>query len=88
MYIQVSVYGFVDNGENYTEYYYDQTFKKRRSIPHHDNTSENTLWKERHRRGIITLYTRDWTHWVVVVVVVVVVGGRGLEFPSSNDPTR
>ncbi|XP_072023847.1 alpha-N-acetylgalactosaminide alpha-2,6-sialyltransferase 2-like [Amphiura filiformis] len=56
---EVNVYGFGGSYANFSEYYYDKTFRKHVNYANHDNNAENILWQRLHELGIINLYHRD-----------------------------
>ncbi|XP_040312446.1 alpha-N-acetylgalactosaminide alpha-2,6-sialyltransferase 1 isoform X1 [Herpailurus yagouaroundi] len=59
---QVSAYGFITEGhEQFSDHYYDKSWKKTVFYINHDFQLERTLWKRLHDEGIIQLYQRSVT---------------------------
>uniref|UniRef100_A0A673VDH6 alpha-N-acetylgalactosaminide alpha-2,6-sialyltransferase n=1 Tax=Suricata suricatta TaxID=37032 RepID=A0A673VDH6_SURSU len=57
---KVSAYGFITKGhEQFSDHYYDKSWKKTVFYINHDFPLERTLWKRLHDEGIIRLYQRS-----------------------------
>ncbi|KAM8945661.1 alpha-N-acetylgalactosaminide alpha-2,6-sialyltransferase 1-like [Pelodytes ibericus] len=57
---QVNAYGFITpNYANFSDHYFDKTYKKVVFYANHSFRNEMTLWQQLHKAGVINLYMRD-----------------------------